>query len=148
MNALSPNEIDLAHIVLVGPAFHCTDCAPFLVLLGAGEGFALLTGSEYDSPWNDTDKLRAEVTSNFCAAVISPPFAAPPPPLESAELGRGVAGRRLSADCDRLAAAAAVLEIRGDGHLLEEEQDDAEEDVDEADEEDVVVVEEAEDDDK
>lgn len=112
------------------------------MLLGDGADFALLTGSEYDSPWNDTDKLRAEVNSNFCAAVISPPFP-PPRPLESAVLGRGVAGR-LSADWDRLAAAelgvaAAVLETRGDAHLLEEEQDDAEEDVDET-EEDVVVV--------
>lgn len=113
------------------------------MLLGAGADFALLTGSEYDSPWNDTDKLRAEVNSNFCAAVISPLFP-PPRPLESAVLGRGVTGR-LSADWDRLAAAElgvaapAVLETRGDAHLLEEEQDDAEEDVDET-EEDVVVV--------
>lgn len=114
------------------------------MLLGAGEGFALLTVSEYDSPWNDTDKLRAEVSSNFCAAVSLPPFA-PPPPLKSSLSARAVAGR-LSADCERLAAAelgviAAVLEIRGDGHPLDE-PDDAEEDVDEADED---VVEEVED---
>lgn len=105
---------------------------------GDGVDLESLLGTENESPWKDADKHRFEETNIFAAADISTPIAAP--------LGLGVAGRRRSADCDRLVrleaeAGEGVIAIRstlaldtigvGVAHLRNEEFDTVEEEVEE-----------------
>lgn len=93
---------------------------------GDGAGLILLIGSENDSPWNETDRLRQEVQSTLEAAAA----AAASLRLES---GRGVVGRGVrSTDWERLAGGVAaegggVRETSGEGNLFEEEEEEEEE---------------------
>lgn len=93
---------------------------------GDGAGLILLIGSENDSPWNETDRLRQEVQSTLDAAAA----AAASLRLES---GRGVVGRGVrSTDCERLEGGVAaegggVREASGEGNLFEEEEEEEEE---------------------
>jgi hypothetical protein len=132
-------EFSVWSAALAGVVAFLLSGVPFLTL-GAGADFVLLTWSENDSPWNDTDKLLADVNNSFWAADTSPLA------LKSRELGRGVAIRLRSTDWDRFARVetdgigviVAVLETNGDGHRREfeaeeevevEEEEDEEEDM-------------------